>query len=69
MILTIFAIGVVSVATSKFGVGTVALVAGIGLGRIKNSKKLAAVKAVLDAVESKVGQEAKSVIAAVRSKF
>jgi hypothetical protein len=69
VILTILMFGVISVATSKFGVGVVSLAAGIGLGRIKNSEKLAAAKAVLDAAESRVGQEAKSVIAAVRSKL
>jgi hypothetical protein len=69
VILTVLMFSVIGVATSKFGIGVVSLAVGIGLGRIKNSKKLAAAKSVLDAAESKVGQEAKSVIAAVRSQL
>lgn len=42
---------------------------GFGLGRVKNAKKLAAVQSVIDAAEAKVGQEAKSVIADVRSRL
>jgi hypothetical protein len=44
-----------------------ALVAGFGVGRIKNVSKLAAIKAELDAIESSASQEVKSVIASIRA--
>ena len=50
-------------------VGVMCLAAGFGLGRVKNANKLAAAKAVLNAAEAKVGQEAKSIIAAIRAKL
>jgi hypothetical protein len=44
----------------------VAFGGGFACGRVKNAKKLAAVKVGLDAVEDKVGAEAKTLIALVR---
>jgi hypothetical protein len=43
------------------------VVVGFGLGRIKNVRKLAHIKATLDSFEAKAGQEVKSVIAAIRA--
>jgi len=46
-----------------------ALAAGFGLGRVKNAGKLAAARAELNKLELGVSSEAKSVIAAIRSKL
>jgi hypothetical protein len=43
------------------------VVIGFGLGRIKNARKLARIKASLDSFEAKASQEVKSVIAAIRA--
>lgn len=47
----------------------VALAVGFGLGRVKNAKKLAEARAVLTNAEGKASQEAKQLIADVRSKL
>lgn len=46
--------------------GVVCLVAGVGLGRIKNAAKLSAIKAELVSLEQKAVSEARDVIAAIR---
>ena len=44
----------------------VALIA-FGLGRVKNSEKLARIATSLDFIEAKASQEVKSVVAAIRA--
>lgn len=50
-------------------VAAVFALAGFGLGRVKNSKKLAAARAELNKLELGVSSEAKSIIAAIRAKL
>ena len=50
-------------------VGVVGLVAGFGVGRIKNAKKLAAVNAEFKAIEGKVTFDANAVLAKIKSKL
>lgn len=50
-------------------VAVVAAVAGFGVGRIKNSAKLAAIKAELDKAESSVVAEVKKLVADIKSKL
>jgi len=47
----------------------VALGVGFGIGRVKNSAKLAAVRAELDKAEASVVAEVKSLVAAVKAKL
>ena len=47
----------------------VSLAIGFGLGRVKNARKLAAIKTVFDAMEAKASGEVKTLIAAVRAKL
>ncbi|HET9280359.1 MAG TPA: hypothetical protein VFR24_00155 [Candidatus Angelobacter sp.] len=42
---------------------------GFGFGRVKNAKKLAAAHAELNSLEAKATADAKTVIAAIRSKL
>jgi hypothetical protein len=50
-------------------VGAVCLLAGFGVGRIKNASKLAAIKAELDSVGQSLSAETYKVIAAIRAKL
>jgi len=47
----------------------ICLAAGFGLGRIKNTAKLAAVRAYIDKVEAAASTEVKQIIADVRAKL
>jgi hypothetical protein len=46
-----------------------AAVAGFGVGRIKNSKKLAAIQTYLSSAEVVVETDVKKVVAAIRAKL
>ncbi len=51
------------------GLVVVGLVAGFGLGRVKNAAKLAAVKAEVEKVEASAVAEVKTLVAAIKAKL
>jgi hypothetical protein len=51
------------------GVGAVCLVVGFACGRIKNAKKLAAVKAYATEAEANFETDGKKIVAAIKAKL
>jgi hypothetical protein len=51
------------------GVGIVCLVVGFACGRIKNAKKLAAIKAYAEQAELNLETDGKKVVAAIKAKL
>jgi len=50
-------------------VGAVALVAGFGLGRVKNASKLSAVSAELAKVQASASADVKALVASIKAKL